>query len=96
MKYAKSVKSPKLKAVEYKGKNIISKIFDTLSDEGGEEFLPKDVKRIYLQAKKFDDKVWMRVIFDFIYFWNDGFLCNFEFYNRLFSTNILSIHRPYN
>ncbi|MGB4838943.1 MAG: hypothetical protein WBP08_08120, partial [Saprospiraceae bacterium] len=94
--YYYQIKSPKLKIVEYNGKNIVKTLFRTLNSKSGFQFLPDDVfiivNKIYNKGD--ENKYIPRIICDFI----SGMTNNFaiEFYNRLYSSESVSIHKPIN
>lgn len=83
------IRSPGLQVVEYRGKDIVRKIFEALADNGGTRLLPDDFQSIGKDASKM---VKMRAICDFIAGMTDRYA--FEFYGRLYGTNHLTIHKP--
>ncbi|HTF03368.1 MAG TPA: dNTP triphosphohydrolase [Bacteroidia bacterium] len=88
--YEMQICSPKLKIVEYRGKEIVRKIFETLSNDGGHELLPPDFRELYESTSK---KQRNRVICDFIAGMTDRYAI--EFYGRLTSENPETIFKPY-
>jgi len=101
--YEYQIQSAKLKIVEFNGKNIVKRLFEvftTNTDEiKGFEFLPEDVLTIYnkIKEEKNDIKREQRIkrtICDFIAGMTNSYAI--EYYNRLFSTSGISIHKPIN
>jgi len=91
--YQYQIKSPKLKAIEFKGKNVVKKIFTQLIKKGGEQYLPSDFRDVFEQSFGMDDAIRKRIICDFIACMTDAYAL--EFHNRLF-TGSVSMHKPYN
>lgn len=96
------IKSPMLKIVDFRGKEILTKIFNVLSgtdpnwnnNEGGKsafELLPEDFKQLYVNFKTQTEK--NRVICDFIAGMTDSYAI--EFYGRLTSENPETIFKPF-
>lgn len=93
--YYYQINSPKLKIVEFNGKNVVRNLFNTLNNKEGYKFLPNDVYSIVkLFEKNGKEEKIPRVISDFIAGMTNSFAI--EFYNRLFSTSGISIHKPIN
>lgn len=90
--FMSQITSPRLKIAEYRGKEIVSKIFSTLSDEekGGHKLLPDDVQKIYENAKGAYKK---RVICDYVSSMTDRYAI--EFYGRLTSESPETIFKPF-
>lgn len=88
--FMSQITSPRLKIAEYRGKEIVTRIFTTLSTENGYQLLPSDVQDIYNVASK-DYK--MRVICDFVASMTDKYAI--EFYGRLTSENPETIFKPF-
>jgi len=90
--YMSQISSPRLKIAEYRGKEIVSKIFETLTNESkkGYELLPDDVRNIYNLSKGSYKK---RVICDYIASMTDRYAI--EFYGRLTSENPETIFKPF-
>jgi len=91
--YKSLIMSPMLKIAEYRGKDIIGKIYGVLKDDakGGNLLLPKDYGHLYLKAT--EDSFRQRVICDYIAGMTDRYAL--EFYNRLFGTVPETIHKPF-
>lgn len=87
--YYAIIRSPGLQVVEYRGKDIVSAIFQALSAEDGTRLLPNDFRAL---CKGAPDMVRMRAICDFIAGMTDRYA--FEFYGRLYGTNHLTVHKP--
>jgi dGTPase len=88
--YELQIKSPKLKVVAYRSKEIIGTIFSVLIAKGGHELLPKDFRISYDLAK--DVRAKRRVVCDFIAGMTDRYAL--EFYGRLKSENPQTIFKP--
>lgn len=88
--FMSQITSPRLKIAEYRGKEIVTLIFETLSSKEGYQLLPTDVQAIYNSANK-DHK--MRIICDFIASMTDKYAI--EFYGRLKSENPETIFKPF-
>jgi dGTPase len=90
--FMSQITSPRLKIAEYRGKEIIEKIFNTLSDEkkGGDQLLPDDVQKTYKKATGAYKK---RIICDYISSMTDRYAI--EFYGRLTSENPETIFKPF-
>jgi dGTPase len=87
--YEAIIMSPRVKIVEYRGKDIIRSIFHAIDGEKGNLLLPDDYRELYNRTGGVARK---RVICDFIAGMTDRYA--WEFYNRLFGTNTVSIHLP--
>ena len=88
--FQSQILSPKLKIVEYRGKEIVKKIFEVVSGEEGYWLLPDDIQLLY--KVKDDDTHRARVICDFIACMTDRYAI--EFYGRLTSENPETIFKP--
>lgn len=88
--FMSQITSPRLKIAEYRGKEIVTKIFTTLSEGKGYELLPSDVQSIYLAA---DKNYRSRIICDFVASMTDKYAI--EFYGRLTSENPETIFKPF-
>lgn len=88
--YVALISSSRLKVAENRGKEIVTKMFERLSDSGGEVLLPEDTKMLYYLS---EDSLWRkRVICDFVAGMTDRYAM--EFYSRLFSENPQTIFKP--
>ncbi|MDK1377234.1 MULTISPECIES: dGTP triphosphohydrolase [unclassified Sinorhizobium] len=83
------IRSPMLQVVEYRGKDVIAKIFDVISSTNGDRLMPPDFREIYRQS---DNLGKMRTICDFIAGMTDRYAV--EFYSRLFGANGMTMHKP--
>lgn len=93
--YLKLIESSRLKISEYRGFDIVIKIFEILSndDKKGYNLLPEDFKEIYLIYKNNkNEDLKKRVICDFIAGMTDRYIL--EFYGRLTSENPETIFKP--
>ena len=92
--YISQILSPRLKVVEYRGKEIVREIFKSLtdSDKRGFELLPSDSRTLFEAAGK-DEGMKNRVICDFIAGMTDRYAI--EFYGRLKSENPETIFKPF-
>lgn len=88
--YVALINSPRLKVAESRGGEIITKMFQKLSEDGGQVLLPEDTKKLFLMS---GTELWhKRVICDFIAGMTDRYAI--EFYGRLFSENPQTIFKP--
>jgi dGTPase len=87
--YESQILSPKLKIAELRGKEIVQKIFDTLSAENGHQLLPDDYQAIYNLV---DEKDKPRIICDFVAGMTNRYAISF--YGRLTSENPETIFKP--
>ncbi|MRH96238.1 dGTP triphosphohydrolase [Agrobacterium tumefaciens] len=83
------IRAPALQVVEFRGKDIITKIFKAIQAEGGDRLLPKDYREIYRSG---DEVFKKRTICDFIAGMTDRYAM--EFYSRLFGANGMTMHKP--
>lgn len=88
--YVFLINSSRLKVVENRGYDIISKMFLRLSSDEGYKLLPEDYQKLYFDASTDQGK--KRVICDFIAGMTDRYAI--EFYGRLFSENPKTIFKP--
>ncbi len=88
--YQYLIMSSRLKVAEYRGKDIVKKIFEALNSDTGHLLLPEDFQRLYRELGEPDEK--RRVICDFIAGMTDRYAV--EFYQRLYSTDPESIWKP--
>lgn len=85
------IMSPRLKIVEYRGKDIVKSIFTSLTSDDGYLLLPNDLREEYQQCS--DEVKRKRLVCDFIAGMTDRYAI--EFYERLYSTNQgLSFFKP--
>ncbi|MBV1889151.1 MAG: dNTP triphosphohydrolase [Proteobacteria bacterium] len=91
LSYKSLIMSPMLKLTEYRGKKIVSKLFDALTKDKGYLLLPDDYRHMY-DAFDGNDTERKRVVCDFIAGMTDRYAL--EFYNRLFGANPETIHKP--
>jgi dGTPase len=87
--YHAVIRSPRVQVVEYRGKDIVRKMFDALSGPGGLRLLPDDFRIICEGANRAHQ---LRTISDFIAGMTDRYAI--EFYTRLFGAEGLTIHKP--
>ncbi|MDX0774003.1 dNTP triphosphohydrolase [Sinorhizobium medicae] len=83
------IRSPMLQVVEYRGKDVIKKIFEVIGSPNGDRLMPPDFREIYRQS---DNLGQMRTICDFIAGMTDRYAV--EFYSRLFGANGMTMHKP--
>ena len=88
--YASMISSSRVQVAEYRGKQIVSEIFDALSDDKGVRLLPLDIRELYKLAPDMPQK--MRVVCDFIAAMTDRYAL--ELYARLKSTSGETIFKP--
>lgn len=84
------INSSRLKVVENRGYEIITKIFTKLAYDDGFKLLPEDFQLLYHQSTTDEGK--RRVICDFIAGMTDRYAL--EFYGRMFSENPQTIFKP--
>lgn len=83
------IRSTGLQVLEYRGKDIVNRIFEAIAADGGTRLLPDDFRAVCKNAPKL---VRMRTICDFIAGMTDRYA--FEFYGRLYGANHLTMHKP--
>ncbi len=88
--FMSQITSPRLKIAEYRGKEIVTKVFQTLSTGKGYELMPMDVQNVYLAASENYKK---RIVCDFVASMTDKYAI--EFYGRLTSENPETIFKPF-
>ena len=89
--YEAVIRSPTLQVVEFRGKDIVKKIFKALVEDDGNWLLPRDYRELYNACEAEADKY--RVICDFIAGMTDRYAV--EFYSRLYGANGLTMHKPF-
>jgi len=89
LNYEVTIMSPRLKLVEYRGYEIVKKIFKTFAEDDGYLLLPQDVRESYQRLKLEADK--MRLICDFVAGMTDRYAI--EFFGRL-NQGDQSIYKP--
>ena len=82
--------SPRVKLTEFRGKEIVTYLFDTLANNDGKELLPHDYQELFEKLQGSDRK---RVICDFIAGMTDSYAV--EFYGRLTSEKPETIFKPH-
>lgn len=88
--YMSQITSPRLKIAEYRGKEIVTKIFETLSSDEGFKLMPDDVQGSFKSATGAYRK---RIICDYVASMTDKYAI--EFYGRLTSENPETIFKPF-
>lgn len=87
--YISLINSSRLKVSEYRGKQIVKEIFESI-DSNGSELLPPDYRSLHDSLSDDDDK--KRIICDFVSGMTDRYAL--EFYARLKSVNAETIFKP--
>jgi dGTPase len=89
--YESMILSPRLRVAEFRGKEIVRQIFESLSDykNKGYQLMPKDYQDLYLSVKTNEKP---RIICDFIAGMTDRYCI--EFYGRLKSEDPETIFKP--
>ncbi|RVQ66178.1 dGTP triphosphohydrolase [Sinorhizobium medicae] len=87
--YEAVIRAPALQVVEYRGKDIVKKIFGAISERNGDRLMPPDFREIYRNGDELNRR---RTICDFIAGMTDRYAI--EFYSRLFGANGLTMHKP--
>lgn len=90
--YESQIESPRLRIAEYRGKEIIKEIFNTLTceEDEGYRLLPADYQELYNSVSK-NQKY--RIVCDFIAGMTNSYAI--EFYGRLKSENPATIFKPF-
>lgn len=83
------IRAPALQVVEYRGRDIVKKIFEAIIADGGERLLPDDFKEIYCGGDEINR---YRTVCDFIAGMTDRYAI--EFYTRLYGANGMTMHKP--
>lgn len=87
--YRAVIQSPMLKMSEYKGKDIVTSIFDALASQG-DRLLPSDFRELFNMADSKEEQ--RRVVCDFIAGMTDRYCINM--YSRLYGVSPESIFTP--
>jgi dGTPase len=90
--YESLIQSPRLKVAEYRGKEIVTTLFQELSKKDGHELLPDDFRNWYDSFAR-DKGRRKRVVCDFIAGMTDEYAV--EFYARLKSEDPATIFKPF-
>jgi dGTPase len=88
--FASLIMSSRLKVAERRGREIVTEIFERLSEKEGYQLLPDDFREWYARVKAKRDR--MRLICDFIAGMTDRYAV--EFYSRLKSETPQTIFKP--
>lgn len=90
--FISQIESPKLRVAEFRGKEIVKRIFSILDNEKieGYKLMPIDFQELYNNAHNENTK--KRVICDFIAGMTDAYAM--DFYSRLTSADTKSIFKP--
>ncbi len=88
--YQAIIRSPALQVVEFRGKDIVKKIFDAIVNQDGDRLMPNDFRTLYRTVKTDSER--HRVVCDFIAGMTDRYAV--EFYSRLYGANGLTMHKP--
>lgn len=89
--YQAIIRSPTLQVVEFRGKDIVKRIFEAIVKDDGNRLLPSDFRALYRAMKTEPEKY--RVVCDFIAGMTDRYAV--EFYSRLYGANGLTMHKPF-
>ncbi len=87
--YEAVIRSPIMQIVEFRGKDIVQKIFKAIIDDDGNRLLPDDFRSVYMKG---DESARYRTVCDFISGMTDRYAL--EFYSRLFGEQGLTMHKP--
>ena len=85
-----TIHSPRVKLAEFKGYDVVSKIFDALAGPNGDLLMPDDMRERHASAKTDGGK--MRIVCDFVAGMTDRYAT--EFYGRLYSDVSQSMFKP--
>lgn len=88
--YEALIMSSRLKVAEYRGYDIVTAIFEALTEKDGHLLLPDDYRYLFEQLKNKPEK--MRTVCDFISGMTDRYAV--EFFGRLRSENAQTIFKP--
>lgn len=88
--YMSQITSPRLKIAEYRGKEIVTAIFESLDQGVGYLLMPDDIQQVYSKATGSYKK---RIICDYVASMTDKYAI--EFYGRLKSENPETIFKPF-
>jgi dGTPase len=80
LNYVLTIRSPRLAVVQYRGYDLVRKIFEALTTSAGRDLLPHDVRSLHDQCRTVHDQ--RRVVCDFIAGMTDRYAV--EFYGRLY------------
>ncbi|MET1411887.1 dGTP triphosphohydrolase [Roseibium sp. HPY-6] len=83
------IRAPALQVVEYRGRDIVKKIFEAIIKDGGERLLPDDFRETFCGG---DELNRYRTACDFIAGMTDRYAI--EFYTRLYGANGMTMHKP--
>jgi dGTPase len=92
--YELHIKSPRLKLIEYRGKQIVHELFDCYEQDKDGELLPHDWRERLRSISSFKDGEEMRkrLICDYIAGMTDAYAL--DVYSRLMTTNPAALFRP--
>jgi dGTPase len=85
-----TILSPRLAVVQYRGYDLVQKIFEALTTDKGRDLLPNDVRTLHDQCCSLHEQ--RRVVCDFIAGMTDRYAV--EFYSRLYNGD-QSIFKPF-
>lgn len=83
------IRSPEMQTFEYRGKDIVRKIFDAVAAPTGDKLLPRDFRKLCENVSGSQRK---RIICDFVAGMTDRYA--WEFYNRIAGTSPHSLYTP--
>ena len=89
--YQTIIMSPRLRLVEYRGYDIVERIFKALSEKKGDQLFPEDYRELHSRAKTAQQK--QRLVCDYVASMTDRYAV--EFYSRIESVNPQSIFKPH-
>lgn len=87
--YEAVIRAPALQVVEYRGKDIVKKIFAAISEKNGDRLMPPDFREVFNKGDQLNRG---RAVCDFISGMTDRYAA--EFYSRLFGANGMTMHKP--
>jgi len=88
--FVSQIQSARLQVVEYRGKDIVRQIFETLSSPNGERLLPDDFRLLH---EKVAEELKNRVVCDFVAGMTDRYAL--DYYSRITSGDAQTIFKPY-
>ena len=90
LNYRLTIRAPRLAVVQYRGYDLVRKIFDALTKSDGRDLLPQDVRRLHDRCANIHEQ--RRVVCDFVAGMTDRYAV--EFYGRLCSGD-QTIFKPF-
>jgi dGTPase len=90
LNYQLTIRAPRLAVVQYRGYDLVRKIFEALTTDKGRDLLPTDARKLHDQCDNLTEQ--RRIVCDFIAGMTDRYAV--EFYSRLYNGD-QSIFKPF-